>query len=222
VTLSVLQLGIPVDRGNPRSNIEAAVIMRLEALTRRRGRYLEAVEHYNGEITAQRAMEQVMLELLGRAPAILVVTDTSAARERALNRRRMEETIQLSLLCVSAHRRSTASRKVGDVVSIQDPTADPGINQILWDARQLLLRGRLVVGARRLRHISDNAVIEEKELTGWRSLYEFVVQVVEAPVASHGPIEIVEHRHNLVEPEAKAVNPTVIGHAVAAIVEAIF
>ena len=220
--LPLLQLGIPVDRGNPRSNVEAAIVMRLEALTKMRGRYLEKVDHYNGELTARRAAEHVMRELLGQAPAILVTTDTSTARERALNRRRQEETIQVELLCISAHGRSHVARKVADVSATFDAKADPGINQILWDARQLLMQGRLVQGARRLRHVSDTAIIEEPEMTGWRSLYEIVVQVFERPAEALGPVEVIEHRHNLVEPEAKPANPVTVGEAVAAIVEAIF
>ena len=117
---------------------------------------------------------------------------------------------------------SNLSRKVSDISAVQNLTADPGINQMLFDARQLLMQGRLVLGARRLRHVSDTAVIEEKEMTGWRSLYEINVQVFETPAVARGPVDVVEHRHNLVEPAAKPVNPTVIGEAVAAIVEAIF
>ena len=221
MTLPLLQLGIPIDRGNARSNVEAAVVMRLEALTKLRGRYLEKVDHYNGELTALRAVEQVMRDLLGQAPAVLVVTDTSQARERALNRKRMEETIQVSLLVISANPRSHVSRKVADVSAVQNLTADPGINQILSDVRQVLLQGRLIEGARRLRHVSDTAVIEEKEMTGWRSLYEIQVQVFERAPEAYGPVDIIEHRHNLVE-TTKPTNPVVIGEAVAAIVEALF
>lgn len=209
MTLPLLQLVIPTDRGNPRSNIEAAVLMRLEALTKMRGRYLEAIEHYNGELTAVRGVEQVMRELIGRAPAILVVTDTSTARERSLNRRRMEETIQLALLCVSANPRSMVARKVADVSAAQSATADPGINQILWDARRLLMQGRLIAGARRLRHVSDTAVIEEREMTGWRSLYEITVQVVETPFEAFGPVDLIQHRLDLAESASDLINPVV-------------
>lgn len=193
---------------NPYTAIANAAIERLAPLHRDAGGYLHAIEPYNGEFTGKRGLDDIKRALLGRQPAILVTTGTTRTRVRALDRRKRELDVDLILFIVSAHWSSPVAQRAGDELATLDPTLDPGVDEIRWDALELILadQGRLLSGSgftgKRVEH-EDDTPIEvpggmdgASGLTVWRSRYSLVVTLLEEPRAGKR-FDLVEGRHNI-------------------------
>lgn len=197
---------------NPYSALELAVIERLQPLTIDAGRYLKAVDPYNGEFAGERGEDDIKRALLGRQPAILVSCGASRTSRRTLDGKTHETDCDLLLFIVSQHLASLAAQRLGDAYADADLTADPGINQIRRDALELLLKGKLLTGApyatKRTKHEDDTPIqAGGSAFTVWRSRYSVAITVREQPAAGT-TIEIVEGRHNI--DNGEPVNPVVI------------
>lgn len=212
MTLALLHTSTPVTRESERAMLEASLIAALSPLLRVHGRYLRAVEHYNGEIDRAQGVEDVYRALLGRQPAILVSSSLASRRSRSISRTRSISILNLELLLVSAHLRSPVARNLGDDVSAMTPTADPGAYQMMVDIRKLLDGRRLpVAGSSPLVWNDEAIVIQVPEMTAWRVVYQTRVRLVQQPGLASGQFESVEHRHNLID--ADPVNPVVVGES---------
>jgi hypothetical protein len=108
----------------------------LEGLTRRQGRYVDALDHYRGELNSN-DFEQVMAKLRGRAPALLVTVGSSAPESKSASKLRYLYRYQIEIAVVSLHMASLEARDTGGADRFED-NADPGIGQMLHDVRGLL------------------------------------------------------------------------------------
>lgn len=193
---------------NPYTAITNAAIARLAPLGRDAGGYLDAIDPYNGEFAGKRGIDDIKRALRGRQPAILVTTGTTRTRVRALDRRKRELDVDLLLFIVSAHWGSPVAQRAGDELSAVDPTLDPGVDEIRWDALELILgeQGRLLAGsgfsAKRVEHEDDTPIEVPGGMDGaagitvWRSRYSLLVTLLEAPRAGKR-FDLVEGRHNI-------------------------
>lgn len=134
---AAIQLGVAPGRADDdRTRIARAVILMLESLTRRQGRYLEALDHYRGELSSG-DLEQAMTKLRGRAPALLVTVGSSNPESKSTSRLRYLYLYQIEIAVISTHMDSPESREVGGADRFE-PNADPGIGKMLHDVRRLL------------------------------------------------------------------------------------
>lgn len=195
---------------NPYTAITLAAMARLQPLHRDAGGYLRAIEQYNGEFTGKRGIDDMKAALRGRQPAILVTTGTTRTTNKALDRRTRQLDVDVLLFAVSAHWGSRVAQRAGDAYAEVEPTADPGVDGIRWDAMELLLadQGRLLEGtpftAKRIDHQDDTPIEVPGTMEGaaaftvWRSRYSMLVLYRERPRAGT-PFDTVEGRHNLGE-----------------------
>jgi hypothetical protein len=188
---------------NPRTSIETGVIELLAPLTRAEGRYLKAVDHYNGELLGKEGLDDIRTALLGRSPGVLVTTGDSTTVEHKLDRRNVIERFQVHLFVISTNWGSDKAQRVGDEASEFDPTLDPGINQMLWDIRGLLERQKPMDGAQFLEHGDDAVIVPGgRGFTMWRARFSVAVHLT-IPRVTGVPITEYEALHNikpLVEP----------------------
>jgi len=198
----------------PRILIAQAIVARLAPLTIEAGRYLRALDLYNGELTGKQGIDDLKRALLGRVPAILIAPGASTTTYKTIDRRRAEETIRIEMVFVSQHWGSLTAQLYGTERTEEDPTTDPGVYQMLWDARRLLVDGdKLIAGQRDLAHQDDSEVIPGgQDFTVWRSLWEMRFQVV-AEKTPVGPFTSVEERH-FVE-NGDTANPDIVAITVA-------
>lgn len=148
---AALTLGVAPGRAeDDRTRISRAVLLMLEGLTRRQGKYLEALDHYRGELGDNQDHDQVMAKLRGRAPAVLVSVGGASPTSKSTNKRSFLYRYQVEIAIISMHWDSPESRAVGGADRFE-PNADPGINSILHDVRKLLAgRKPNVAGCNRL------------------------------------------------------------------------
>ncbi len=183
---------------NPRTDIERGVIALLRAsLGREVGRYLRAIDHYNGELVGVKGYDDLKTALMGRPTAVLVTTATSRTTDRGMDRRNVTEKFQVNLYVVSTHWGSDKAQKVGDDAADLDPSLDPGINQMLWDIRGALERQKPIAGGQFMEHADDVELIPGgRGITVWQSSYWIDVRLT-IPRAPAPPIESYEARNNL-------------------------
>lgn len=189
---------------NPRTDIERGVIALLQPLTRARGRYLMAVDHYNGEIQGKEGIDDIKTALLGRSPGVLVYTGSERTLSRSADRRMATKRFDVLLLVISTSLVSDKAQRVGDDVSEFDLSLDPGINQMLKDAWDLLERQKPLAGGQFLEHVDDGpAVLGGRGFTVWTSRYTVDANVVIPRVT--GPIITTYEARNNIAPLTEPV-----------------
>ena len=200
--------------GSERTMVERAILALLETLTIRQGRYLQRLDHYNGEIGSEDALEDIVGALQGNVPAVLIQTASASYDSTSIARSRLKATIQVEILLISAHMRSRESRNVGDEASVNDPKSDPGIYQIIADVRSVLCSRPLgVQSAQMLVPVTEQVVIQTPQLSAWVMRYSIDYRFDQTVVAPGTVIESVLARHNL--DDSAPVNPVAEGEATA-------
>lgn len=137
------------------------------------GGYLAEVEAYNGEIDQSEGPEDIRRALRGRSPMILVAAVGGSFTPESQSRRRWMRLITMEMYVASNHNRSRENRTRSDVVADGDPTADPGIYQIVEDVQQILSGNDLgLSGVGPLSPRREDVLLQEKDFTVWRLLYD--------------------------------------------------
>lgn len=137
------------------------------------GGYLHGVDPYNGEIDQTEGPEDLRRALRGRSPMILVAAVGGSFTAESQSRRRWMRLVTLELYVSSNHNRTRENRTRSDVVADGDPTADPGIYQILEDVQQILSGNDLgLSGVGPLSPRREDVLLQEKDFTVWRLLYD--------------------------------------------------
>jgi len=166
-----------------RRDIENAVIRELSPLLRTRGRYLKAIEPYNGPLAPEADDHDLVRVLLGRAPAVLVSTGSGDYDRVNIRRRMAQLDIQVELLVLSGNLRSGESRNRGDGF---DP--DPGVYQIIEDVREHIFGIELGVrGVGWLVPAGERPVIRSPALGAWQLTYQVYTDAHHALPGANDP-----------------------------------
>lgn len=135
--------------------------------------YLQAVARYNGEIDQAEGPEDIRRFLRGRSPVVLITASGAAFNPESSTRRRFMRRISIELLVASNHQRNRESRLASDVVSEQDPTADPGIFLIAEDIQQILSGNDLGLdGVSPIDPVREDVLLQMDDFTAWRLTYD--------------------------------------------------
>lgn len=211
ILLGSQALGAPSER----TMIEAALLVLLESLSVRQGRYLARLDQYNGGIGAGMSVDEILGALGGATPAVLLQTSSATRTNGTLSRRRLLINYQIEILIASGHLRSLEARNIGDEASARDASSDPGAYQIMADVRDALDGHNVgVAGVGVPRWVSEQVVIQVPALTAWVSRFEvdFHHEQLVTQRADHAVSEV-EARSNL--EHSAAVNPVAVGKATA-------
>jgi phage gp37-like protein len=171
-----------------RQTIEEALIAELKRLLSRElnpgGGYLQAVDEYNGDLDDADGPDDFIRALRGRSPVILVTAAGSSLSPESVTRRRWRRLISFELYVASNHSRTREHRTRSDVVADGDPTADPGIYQIIEDVQQILSGNDLgLTGVGPLSPRREDVLLQEPGFTVWRLVYD---SATDAHVPPHG------------------------------------
>lgn len=188
-----------------RNRILLGTLKRLEQLSQRRGGYLEALREYAGELSS----EEMARDLLGRAPAILVMVGDATYGDINARGLTVMATYEVMVFVVSSHLRSHEARATGDQASVEVAQADPGANRILYDVRDLLLGWNLAISSASVLAPRAETVFQvEDSFTVWLATYETRVEACQQNKnANPYDLERVDSDFNLVD--ADEVNPVV-------------
>lgn len=157
---AAVALGVAPGRSDDdRTRIAAGVLLMLESLTRRAGKYLEALDYYRGELSGD--ADQAMAKLRGRSPAVLVTVGGSDPEPKSANKRSYLYRYQIEIAVISNHMQSLEAREVGGGDKFEE-NADPGVGKILHDIRGLLAGRKLnVAGCNTLIPEGESIIIDE-------------------------------------------------------------
>lgn len=186
--MSAAALGVAVGRAeDDRTRIARAVLLLLEGLSTRQGQYLEALDHYEGELGDGDALDQVMSRLKGRSPAVLVSIGGANYESRSVNRRMYLVSYQIEMAVVSTHLSSAESRGSGgaDRYAVQ---ADPGIYKMLHDIRgRLAGRAPNVAGAGKLTPESEDIVYQGAGMAIFSARYSVAMSFKQPSFSESAP-----------------------------------
>lgn len=189
-----------------RGLVEGAVVDALRPLLKQElggdaGGYLHAVDLYNSELEGD-DVPAIREALNGRAPAILVFSDSGRYRSVQEQRRRYVNDLSLVLLVVS----NTARGRVAQTHGGPDGD-DPGCYQIVEDTFDLLAGAQLGVdGLGRLMPTDEDILIQSEDMTIWRLRY--LAPYDRTPrKRAEGVITSIRGRHNI--PGVDAPKPVV-------------
>ncbi len=197
-----------------RQTIETALIDELKRQLSRElnpgGGYLQTVEEYNGEIDQSDGPEDFIRALRGRSPAILVTAAGGSLSPESVSRRRWRRLISFDLYVASKHNRTREHRTRSDVVADGDPTADPGIYQIVENVQQILSGNDLGLdGVGPLSPRREDVLLQESGFTVWRLVYD---TATDAHVQPHGfadrQLTDYQINGNLVDEDGETVLPS--------------
>lgn len=185
-----------------RTMLERAVVQALGPLRKQQGGYCEFVGEYAGELDDIQDEDDIADTLRGRVPAVLVSTGDDTY-QLDVSKRRARIDLQFGLLLVSQHLRSHESRTQGDIVSYTNPKADPGVYQMLADARTLLMGRSLAVDgfgfpSPRL----SRPRLRRPGFMAYSAVYQIDFRYEQGDYPPARQLESLEHRHNIAESEA--------------------
>ncbi len=163
-----------------RQRLEDAIEVRLiQRLGTPNGRYLEAVEPFNGQLDQTDGPEEFLRALRGRSPAVLIGPGSATYERESVAKNRWKRSTSIELLVSSAHDRTRENRHRSDVVADVDPSADPGIYQILEDVFDAIAGDCFgLEGIGRLDPIREDVLLQEDAFTVWRVTYESMMDAI--------------------------------------------
>ena len=163
-----------------RQRIEDAIVARLEQrLGVPNGGYLQLVAPYNGEIDQVEGPDDLRRALRGLSPAVLVGTGSGVYENQSVSKTRWKNSLSIELLVASDHRRTREDRLRADVVADTDPTADPGIYQIIEDILTAIAGDCFgIEGVGRIDPVREDVLLQADDLTVWRVTYETMTDAI--------------------------------------------
>lgn len=195
-----------------RAMLERAVVNQLASLRRETGGYLEFVGEYNGELGGADDENELAERLLGRCPAVLVATGEESFTQESVRHSVLRGSLELELIVVSAHLRSSEARTLGDEQAHLTPTADPGVYRILADCRRLLHGRDLAVDGMNAPIIRGaSPAVRSKAITAFTQTYGVSYRYTQPAIVSRPVIDSIEHRHQVesVEPDVPVMSALV-------------
>lgn len=196
---------VQVGRRSERAEVERAVLAALDGLRHVAGGYLEALDYYAGEFAAG-DMDQIRERLLGRAPAVLILTGDAEYDLKSMTRQRAVVELELLVFIASAHLRSREERVQGEGV------ADPGVDAIRVEVRDRLMGANLgLPGVHPLRLVREEhrALEEGFHVLEMTFLVRCAVDAAPPPGQPVRALKSVEHHSNL--DDGSTANPVVVG-----------
>lgn len=161
-----------------RSAIEAAVVERLAWFDQEKGGYLKTVGFFDREMSST-SYEDAFERMLGNAPAMLVHTGDARFGTATTARSVIEVRLEVFVWFFNNNERSHAARVRGDDASVISEANDPGMYQMLLDARQALLLHEIADFAGPLEPVSEEPVGRGEE-DGLIYVQRYAVRVFES------------------------------------------
>jgi hypothetical protein len=154
-----------------RTRIASAALVLLESLSVRHGGYLESLDFYQGELGDDASIDQVMNQLAGRCPAVLVMVGGSKYEPKSITKRRYLIDYSLEIACISQHWESNEGRAHGGNDKFTQG-ADPGVDAILDDTRRLLIgRDLNIEGTGAPVPMGESVVFQGREMAIFQATY---------------------------------------------------
>lgn len=146
----------PLEADAVRARLEDAIIAALSPLLTTNGGYLQGIRPYNGEVHGE--PDDVKIDLLGQAPAVLVGTGVGRDTQEISNRYYTQELIEIEVFLISTdlRLREARTRNVG------------GIYQMLRDVRSRIQGLALdIPGVSTVKILSTKPIVRVKGFTIW-------------------------------------------------------
>lgn len=184
--------------GSLRQDIEDALIWAIQTKLQKElnpvDGYLGLVGAYNGEIDQTEGPDDFIRRIRGQFPAVLVAATNATLRGESAQRTRFVRILTVEIYVGSDHMRTRESRLRQDVGSLDDPTCDPGIYQIIEDLHAIIAGNDFGLECvDYFQPTREEVLLQEIGFTLWRLQYTVAVDAHVNP-RDHDDLNFTQYR----------------------------